>query len=278
MNTQVPFPVRFFKVAFLGSWIIWTPLILARFRIIAVSDKLLSVLTIPVIAIGVFGPLAGAIYSLHKEKGKDSVKKYIKSFLDLSIGWKAYLIPVLIFGGSTFIAWFSPELFGDKRLPMLLPSLWTFFPYLVLMILIGGGQEEFGWRGYALPVLENKFGIWMANIILGIIWALWHLPLWFIKGTSQSFMNFGGFLLLMTGYSFILSWIRKIAGNKPFSGLYVHGLFNAFIPLMPTFIMQEDLPQPRFWIWVILTLIIGVLITMLRKGKYASPRILSEQE
>ena len=268
MNNNVRFPFRFFLMTFLWSWIIWTPLILASLKIIPVSEKLLSILTIPVIMIGVYGPLAGALFALHKEKGKGSSKNYLRSFLDFCLGWKAYIFPILIFGGSTFIAWFSPELFGEERLPMLLPSVWAFIPYLLIMILLGGGQEEFGWRGYALPILESKFGIWFANIILGIIHAFWHLPLWFIIGTSQTYMNFGGFILLIVGYSFILSWIRKISGNRPFSGLYSHGLANAFIPLMPPLIMQNNVPQPRFWIWVTLTFIIGILITILRDKKW----------
>lgn len=133
------------------------------------------------------------------------------------------------------------------------------------MLFVGGGQEEFGWRGYALPVLEKKFGIWHANIILGIIWALWHIPTWLITGTTQSHMNFGGFVLLMTGYSFIFSWIRKISGNRPFSGIYAHGLANAIIPVMPTFNMQDGVTQPRYWIWVTLTLMTGVVITAVRR-------------
>jgi hypothetical protein len=217
--------------------------------------------------IGVFGPLAGALFAVRREKGKGSSKEYLRSFFDFRLGWKAYIFPILIFGGSTFIAWFSPELFGEERLPMLLPSALTFIPYLLVMIILGGGQEEFGWRGYALPVLESKFGIWLANIILGIIHAVWHLPLWFITGTSQTYMNFGGFILLIVGYSFILSWIRKISGNKPFSGLYAHGLANAFIPLNTPMIMQNKEPQPRFWIWVTLTFFIGILITILRTKK-----------
>jgi CAAX protease family protein len=129
---------------------------------------------------------------------------------------------------------------------MLFPPSWMFFPYILLMIFLGGGQEEFGWRAYALPILEKKFGIWLANIILGIIHAFWHLPLWFINGTSQTYMNFGGFILLILGYSFILSWIRKISGNRPASGLYAHGLANAFIPLMPTVILQKKYSAAPF--------------------------------
>jgi membrane protease YdiL (CAAX protease family) len=267
MNKNVPFPFRFFIITFIWSWIIWTPLILASFKIIPVPDRLLSILTIPVIMIGLYGPLAGALFALHKEKGKGSAKVYLRSFLDFRLGWKVYILPIFIFGGSTFIAWFTPEFFGEERLPMLLPSVWLFVPYLLITILLGGGQEEFGWRGYALPILEGKFGIWFANILLGIIWACWHLPLWFITGSSQSYMKFGGFTLLIVGYSFILSWIREISGNRPFSGLYAHGLANAFIPLMPTLIMQKNVPQPHFWIWGILTLLIGILITVLRGRK-----------
>jgi len=267
MNNNAHFPFRFFLITFIWSWIIWTPLILSNLKIIHVSDRLLSILTLPIIILGVFGPLVGALLVLHKEKGKKSLIKYLLSFLDLRLGWKGYIFPILIFGSSTFIAWFLPELFGEKRLSMLLPSIWIFIPYLLIVMLLGGGQEEIGWRGYALPLLERKFGIWYANIILGIIWAFWHIPLWFITGTSQIYMNFGGFILLMVGYSLIFSWIRRISGNKPFSGLYVHGLANALIPLMPTLIMQKSVPQPRFWIWVILTFFIGILITILRKKK-----------
>lgn len=277
MSMNIRFPFHFFLMTFMWSWIIWTPLILASLKIIPVSENILSILTIPVIMIGVYGPLAGALFALHKENGKGSAKKYLRSFLDFRLGWKAYIFPILIFGGSSFIAWYSPELFGEERLKMLLPSAWTFIPYLLIMILLGGGQEEFGWRGYALPILESKFGIWFANIILGIIHAFWHLPLWFITGTSQTFMNFGGFILLIVGYSFILSWIRKISGSRPFSGLYAHGLANAFVPFMPTLIMQKNVPQPHFWIWVSLTFIIGIIITFMRDKKVKPIIMLSDR-
>ena len=263
-NHNVRFPFRFFFITFVWSWVLWTPLVLGSLKIFPVSDIFLKKLILPMITLGAFGPLAGAVFALYHERGKGSSRKYLHGFLDLSLGWKAYIIPILISGGSTFIAWFLPELFGENRLPMLLPSLWVFIPCLLFMIFLGGGQEEFGWRGYALTLLENKFGIWSANLILGTIWAFWHIPLWFITGTNQTYMNFGGFVLLMVGYSYIFSWMRNISGNRPFSGLYVHGLFNAFIPIMPTFVMQKNMPQPRFWIWVSLTFAIGIIITILR--------------
>ena len=144
MNNNVRSAFRFFLITFIWSWIIWTPIILASFRIIPVSDKLLSILAIPGIMIGVFGPLVGALFALNMEHGKGSLKKYLRSFLDFSLGWKAYILSIFIFGGSTFIAWFTPELFGEERLPMPLPSIWLIILYLPFMILLGGGQGRSG--------------------------------------------------------------------------------------------------------------------------------------
>ncbi len=272
MKNKANFPIRFFLITFIWSWILWTPLVLGSLNILPVSDNLLSILKFPAIMLGAFGPLAGALAALRKEKGKGSSGKYLRRFLDFNLGWRAYVFPIIIFGGSTFIAWFFPEILGENRLAMLLPSGWVYIPCLIFMIFLGGGQEEFGWRGYALPILEGKFGIWFANIILGVIWSFWHIPLWFISGTSQTYMNFGGFILLMTGYSFIFSWIRKISGNRPFSGLYAHGLANSLISIMPTLNLQKDVSQAPFWIWVTSTLVIGMLITALRKNEPLNPR------
>jgi len=263
-KAKILFPYRFFLITFIWSWGFWfsIPIILSVLPFLAIFQKSI---TLPLLIIGTFGPLSGALYCLHKEK--HSIRDFLKQSLDFKMGWKTYLIPVVIFGGTTFIAWFLPELFGEKRLDILLPSIWIFIPCLFYMILFGGGQEEFGWRGYILPVLEKKYSIWRANILLGVIWACWHIPLWFIVGTSQRYMNFFGFVILSIGYSFILSWIRNKAHNKMFSGIYSHGVANALISIMPTIVMQDNMPQTRFWIWVFLTFATGFIITILRFKK-----------
>src|SRR5512137_799169 len=136
MNINVSFPFRFFLITFIWSWILWTPLVLGSLKIIPIPGSLISILIFPAIVLGAFGPLAGALVVLHHEKGKGSVRKYLQSFLDLNLGWKVYIIPILIFGGSTFIAWFFPELFGEERLSMLLPSIWIYIPCLLFMIFL----------------------------------------------------------------------------------------------------------------------------------------------
>ena len=150
---------------------------------------------------------------------------------------------------------------------MLLPSIWVFPPYVLAMILLGGGQEELGWRGYILDFLEQRLGAWLGNLVLGMIWAFWHLPLFFISGTGQSFMPFTGFILLMIGYSYIFAWVRHSSGKRTLAGLVTHGWANAFVPLFPTIMMVEGATQPRFWIWVCLTFVIGLITMVIRSRK-----------
>jgi uncharacterized protein len=118
---------------------------------------------------------------------------------------------------------------------MLLPNGYIFPLYWMVMVLLGGGQEEVGWRGYIMPFLESKYSLWIGNIILGITWTVWHIPLWFIPGTSQTYIPFIPFAIVSIGLSFILSWVIKRSDGRPISGLIAHGIFNAFIPLFPSY-------------------------------------------
>jgi len=266
MKNQKKFPYQYFMVTFLWSWLIWLPLVFAGAGLNPLGKDLLSVLSFPLAMLGAYGPAAGAFYCLRTLQGKQAVRDYLRGLLDLRFGWKAWLIPILVLGGSTWLAWILPELWGEPRLKMLLPSVWVFPPYILIMILFGGGQEELGWRGYILDPMEEKLGPWLGNLVLGVIWAIWHLPLFFIPGTSQTFMPFSGFMLLTVGYSWFFAWVRLVSGKRTMAGLFTHGLANAFIPLFPTIVMVQGAEQPRFWIWVSLTFVIG-LVTMVFRSR-----------
>lgn len=279
MKKQTQFPYAFFVVAFFWSWLIWLPLVLAGFGCLPLEEELLQKISVPSSVLAAFGPAVGAFYCLRKFEGQGAVTLYLRSFLDFRLGWKAWWAPIGLLGGSTCLAWVLPELWGEPRIGMLLPSIWLFPLYLLIMILFGGGQEELGWRGYILDPMERRMGPWLGNLVLGIVWGVWHLPLFFIPGTSQNFMNFFGFLLLTIGYSWFFAWVRQLSANRNVAGLITHGWANAFIPLFPIVIMNEDTVQPRFWLWVSLTFVLG-LVTMLirRKNHNCIPPILRRQE
>ena len=87
---------------------------------------------------------------------------------------------------------------------------------IILMLpimLVGGGLEEAGWRYITFPELDKKFGFTLSALITGVIWAFWHLPLFYIPGVNQYGKNFIGFTVLAIGLSFMLGAIRKVTGS-----------------------------------------------------------------
>jgi len=258
-------PLRFFVVTFLWSWGVLIPcIILVKTGIMPEVSPLFSIVQIPIAFLAIIGPAIGTFFSLNSIEGKGAVKNYLKKFLSLNFGLRVWLSIFLISGISTFLSWIIPEFFGEAKIPPMLQNIYTFPLFLLLNTFILGGQEEIGWRGYILPYLEKRFGLIVGSLILGIVWAVWHIPLWFIPGTSQSYMNFFAFLISCIGVSYFLSWVREASGNRLLSCLIAHGTINSFVILFPVFVADNDSTQVRFWIFCILKLIIGIIIVIVR--------------
>jgi membrane protease YdiL (CAAX protease family) len=83
--------------------------------------------------------------------------------------------------------------------------------FMVPIMLLGGGLEEAGWRYILQPLLEKKHTFVVATLLTGILWWVWHLPLFFIQGVSQYGQNFFAFGINVLGLSFALASIRKTA-------------------------------------------------------------------
>ena len=118
-----------------------------------------------------------------------------------------------------------------------------------------------------MPFLEKKFGLIIGSLFLGIIWAIWHIPLWFIPGGNQVYMNFFGFVISLVGSSFIYSWVVSASGNCLMSGIVFHGVFNGFSEFFPIIVQNTDSKQTRFWISSILILVVGIITVLIRTYK-----------
>ncbi len=94
-------------------------------------------------------------------------------------------------------------------------------------MIIGGGVEEIGWRGFLQPALQKRFSAFLSTVIVSIIWTIWHLPLWFIPGTSNSQTNFIYFIITIITQCFMLTTIYN-AAKSIFMCLVFHALINSF--------------------------------------------------
>ena len=103
--------------------------------------------------------------------------------------------------------------------------LYTFL-YLTPFMLIGGGHEETGWRHILQSAFESKAGFVVSALVTGIIWSIWHLPLFYIPGVGQYNESFLIFAIYVIGISFAYGAIKKVTGST-FLCILFHCLFNA---------------------------------------------------
>lgn len=102
-----------------------------------------------------------------------------------------------------------------------------------LVLVVGGPLgEEFGWRGYAMPVLAARWGWLAASLIIGIVWGIWHLPLFFIVGTAQSVMSAPMFMVNILAGSAVFGWLFERTRGSVLPALVLHTSLNAWVGIL----------------------------------------------
>ena len=100
----------------------------------------------------------------------------------------------------------------------------------------GATGEEAGWRGFALPRLQNRVGAIKASLILGLLWGFWHLPLWLTSGLSGSdlLVYILVFNVAIISLTFLMTWVANRVPNSLVPAVILHFCFNAGLNLVDT--------------------------------------------
>jgi membrane protease YdiL (CAAX protease family) len=91
-------------------------------------------------------------------------------------------------------------------------------PLVPALIYLGYGTglflltEELAWRGFALPRLLERFGPGVASILLGVVWALWHLPMFFVPTSGLAGQSYPAFALFAIATTALLTWLYRVTG------------------------------------------------------------------
>jgi membrane protease YdiL (CAAX protease family) len=220
--------IAYFVLAFALSWAIELPL--------AASAQ--GWLRIPVPSalhyLASFGPLISALIITAAIEGRDGIRQLLAGLVKwrVGLGWVLVsLSPIALFGVAAIVGYAANGIWPDLALlgeVDYLPYLGVAGAFLLWLLTFGVG-EEVGWRGYALPRLQQGQSALSATLLLGVVWALWHLPAFLYKDTYMVMGLLAGFptlLLSIIAASIIFTWLYNSTRGSLLIGILFHALFD----------------------------------------------------
>ena len=233
--------VAFFALAFLGGWIFMLPTVLfeSGFGLIPIALPAPAVMLLFIPA-AMAGPALAAFVVTRMVEGKEGTRKLLRRrILRWRVGVQWYLIaifgiPVVYFVASSFVLGAAPLDALMEKWPLIFTS---YLLKVVMVFLIVSLWEEIGWMGFALPRLQDKYGPLMASLVLGALWALWHLPAYF--GSTQVVdpkVGLGDLdrllyllpllIFLATSTRIVMTWLFNVAMGSVIIVTLFHAGFN----------------------------------------------------
>jgi membrane protease YdiL (CAAX protease family) len=185
------------------------------------------------IFLGVITPSIVALVLTGLEAGRAEVRALLGRVLKSSVSFGFYLF------AAGYIAVIK---LTAALLHRLATGAWPQFGQTPLYIMIGAimvstpvqAGEEIGWRGYALYRMAERLGLPRASILLGIIWALWHLPLFFAPVGDTYHQSFPLYLLQVTALSVAMAWLYWRTGGSLLLTMLMHASVNNTKDIVPS--------------------------------------------
>jgi membrane protease YdiL (CAAX protease family) len=221
-----------------------------------------------VFLLAVWAPGLVGIFLVGRHYGRKGLRSFFRrlTLWRMPLIWWLYLLvgfPAMVYLGAAIKGTISD--------PFPFSSLSEVLPAIALSLFLLGTNEEFGWRGIALPLLQRKFSPFWAGLILGIIHAAWHIPAFFISGLQYESWSavpyFGGVIAL----SVILTPMFNSARGSLLIAYLYH--FQVMNPIFPD-------AQPWDNLFVALAAVVIVVLnrrTMFTKGTGVTEVLMPEK-
>jgi membrane protease YdiL (CAAX protease family) len=177
----------------------------------------------------VWAPTIIALIVIRWAEGAAGVREELRARLSYrpeSVRWLvlAGSVPILV----TAVAIVSARATGDATSFI---SSTAILPTIGLQVITGAAGEELGWRGFLLPRLGRQLGAMAAAVVMGILWALWHVPAFFTPGMPHQFMPMASFLLLVALFGVFLALMFNHAGESVLPTMLAHLSLNVTLAI-----------------------------------------------
>ena len=232
----------FLILAFALSWLLW-PFVLANPE----STPMLP-----------YGPIIAAFIVLALTRGWDGVRDLLRGIVRWRVGLGWYAVALLLPVAILLAALYLNALLGGPTPTAADFSGWYEFPliFLITTLIKGPFTEEPAWRGFLLPRLQSKYAPLVASLIVGVIWASWHLPLLLSDPTGQRPAL--QFFVLVVAQSVVFTWVYNSTRGSVLMVILMHGAFNSIASFFgPT--LMGSATYGQFWwlmagLWWVLAL------------------------
>ena len=270
--------VFFFIFAYAGTWLLEMPYVLSE------DGSGLLPFSSPVVQwmmpVSIFmGPFLAAFIMTGATEGREGVGRFLRRFVlwRVGLGWYLFVligIPAILVLSVIVL----PGALGSFQglatlslLPLLGLSVYVFF--------LGGPLgEEPGWRGFALPRLQALHGPLVGSLILGVLWSLWHLPLFFTPWNELTTLNVVVYVLATTCLTIIYTWVFNNTKGSILIAILLHWSFDvATVPVASLF------PAPIVLDYGLLVILpcfgaVALLIIALTRGRLGYQHYQQEEE
>lgn len=215
----------FYLLAFGISWLGWVPAVLGSRGVAPFDNSYFQFLLI----LPAIGPALAAVLVTQAVYGKAQVEQLFKALSNWQVSIVWYLIALLGPFLLLLIGQGITKFFGlSATRPVLQGDLVPFALSAFVMSLLSNPWEEVGWRGFALPHLQKRYSALGATLIVGILWGMWHLPLFFWVGNPMAEYPFLPWFVGTVAETFIYTWLYNSTKGSLLLVTVFHVALNTF--------------------------------------------------
>jgi membrane protease YdiL (CAAX protease family) len=177
-------------------------------------------------ALGIFSPTISALIVSWIIGGWDEVKRLLSGLARWKAGFWWYFAAAFLLLGPLAIALIYIAL-GHPAAGLRPGLTASSLPGIIVFQLFSGPiGEEMGWRGFALPRLQEKYNALVSSLILGVIWTFWHLPFFYLTGATQVGIPMPIYLFLVLTITLYLTWLYNNTRGSLVIAILAHFTYN----------------------------------------------------
>lgn len=270
------FPVlSFFALAFGLSWFCWVPYILSDHGLgvepdIHIPEVLGSGQLLGVLPGAYLGPLGAAFLVTALTEGRPGLRRWAHRLKHWRVGWRWFLAVLLVVPIAILIAPLAlPKTWGHITMPSAVILL-AYLPMLAMQMITTAAAEEPGWRDFALPRMQDRFGPVLGTALLGVLWGAWHLPLYLTEwgGPNPTWVDPVLFIIACVPLSLVMTWVFNRSGESVPLVMLLHAGINSTYSLVwgevyPTL----DIARDPLYGQLIATTVAALILIVATRGR-----------